>query len=65
MKKQKADYPADFPEKTKQPDATVRVGPHVIPVSRATFEAWEAKLTAQVGFSRAAIAEELCRRLGL
>ncbi|MCM2291108.1 hypothetical protein NAC44_02040 [Allorhizobium sp. BGMRC 0089] len=65
MTKHKAGDPADFPEKTREPDATLRVGPHGLLIPRQTFEAWEARLTAEVGFSKAAIAAELCRRLGL
>lgn len=65
MKQKKAGFPADFPEKTKQPDATLRVGPHVITIARQEFEAWEAKLASEVGFSKAAISAELRRRLGL
>lgn len=65
MTKSKAGDPADFPNKTKEPDATIRVGPHQIIIPRTTFEAWEAQLTAEVGFAKSAIALELRRRLGL
>lgn len=65
MSKHKAGDPADFPQPTKQPDATIRVGPHQIIIPRTTFEEWEAKLTAEVGFAKSAIALELRRRLGL
>ncbi|MGV1894801.1 hypothetical protein [Agrobacterium vitis] len=54
MKKQKADYPADFPEKTKQPDATVRVAATGYEATVMMRMIWNGKLQAGVSFAEVA-----------
>lgn len=65
MKNHTADDPADFSDRSKPSDATLRIGPHVFLVPRDEYEAWERNLLATTGASRPAIAAELRRRLGL